>query len=229
MRNTLAAFLLALLISSSNALSEDLPSAVEFPSAEGTLLSAHRFGDGPDWVILAHMFPTDQTSWFTLAGALASRGYSALTFDFRGYGGSHGVKEIFKIDRDLEAAVHFARANGARRIVLIGASMGGTAALKVAAVEPVDGVIALSPPMTFFGLSSEEALPKIRAPKLFLVSAEEMNVSVQSVRNQFKKTPDPKEMEVVPGAAHGSRMLEGDRKGEVEKKILTFLDGIFKR
>jgi pimeloyl-ACP methyl ester carboxylesterase len=229
MRNILAISLLFLLVFSFNVFSKDIPPEVDFPSTDGTLLSAHRFGDGPDWVILAHMFPTDQTSWFPLAETLATRGYSVLTFDFRGYGDSHGVKEIYKIDRDLAAAVHFARANGARRIVLIGASMGGTAALKVAAAEPVDGVIALSPPMTFFGLSSEESLPKIRAPKLFFVSGEEMNVSVRSVRNQFKSTPDPKKMEIVPGAAHGSRMLEGERKEQVEKKILTFLDGIFKQ
>ncbi|HET6370692.1 MAG TPA: alpha/beta fold hydrolase, partial [Nitrospiria bacterium] len=201
MRNVLAVSILFLLVFSFNAFPIDLPPEIRFPSTDGTILSAHRFGDGPDWVILAHMFPTDQSSWYSLAGTLASKGYSALTFDFRGYGGSQGVKEIYKIDRDLAAAVHFAQANGARRMVLIGASMGGTAALKVAASEPVAGVIALSPPMTFFGLSSEEALPKIRVPKLFLVSAEEMNVSVRLVRNQFKATPDPKEMEIVPGAA----------------------------
>src|SRR3972149_1326741 len=35
-------------------------------------------------VVLAHMYPADQTSWWDYARTLAAEGYVALTFDFRG-------------------------------------------------------------------------------------------------------------------------------------------------
>jgi len=198
-----------------------------FQSTDGVTLSAHRFGSGSNWVILAHMFPADQTSWFSFADSLGASGWTALTFDFRGYGSSAGERDISRIDRDLAGAVHYARRSGARRIVIIGASMGGTAALKVSASEPVDGVVALSPPVAFLGLTSEEALPSVRAPKFFLVSKDEMNVSVESVRRQYKAAPEPKRMEVVPGAAHGSRMLEGKAGKSIQGEIIGFVRSIF--
>jgi pimeloyl-ACP methyl ester carboxylesterase len=196
---------------------------VRIRSTDGVSLSGRRFDSGPDWVILAHMFPVDQTSWFPFAETLAGRGFTALTFDFRGYGKSEGKKEVAKIDRDVVGAIRYAKSGGAKRIVLIGASMGGTAALKVAATEPVDGVVALSPPMIFMGLSSEEALPRLTIPKLFMVSEKEMNVSVQSVRRQFQKAPEPKALEILPGSAHGSRMLEEEGGKQAEGLILEFL------
>jgi len=172
------------------------------------------------------MFPTDQSSWYSFAEVVALRGLTSLTFDFRGYGNSEGPQEIARIDRDLAGAVHYAKHSGARRIVLIGASMGGTAALKVSAAEPIDAVVVFSPPISFWGLSSEEVLPSIRAPKFFLVSEKEMNVSVQSVRNQFKIAPEPKKLEIVAGSAHGSRMLEGEQGKKIQEKILKFVDSI---
>ena len=189
---------------------------IRFQSVDGVTLSGHRFGRGTDGVILAHRFPTDQISWFPFAESIQARDWTALTFDFRGYGTSDGEREIAKIDRDLAGAVHYARGSGAKRIILIGASMGGTAALKVSAAEPVDGVVVLSPSMAFLGLSSEEDLPKIRAPKFFLVSEVEMNVPVQSVRRQFKSAPEPKRLEVVPDSAHGSRMLDGEQGKRIQ-------------
>lgn len=178
---------------------------------------------------MAHMFPTDQTSWFPLATSLASQGFTAFTFDFRGYGESGGTREIARIDLDLSAAIRYAVGQQAEKIVLIGASMGATAALKVAADQPVDGVVALSPPMVFRGLSSEKALPRISSPKLFLVSQKEMNVSVASVRNQFRRTPPPKQMEILPGSDHGSRLLEGEQSERTMEIIVRFLDSVFQQ
>jgi hypothetical protein len=56
------------------------------------------------------------------------------------------------------------------------------------------------------------------------VSEKEMNVSVQSVRRQFQKAPEPKVLEILPGSAHGSRMLEGEEGKRAEELILAFLN-----
>ncbi len=71
--------------------------AVTCTSADGVRLSGRVFGsdDATAGVVLAHMQPADQTSWYAFAERLGDAGYRALTFDFRGYcpGGDAGCSE----------------------------------------------------------------------------------------------------------------------------------------
>ena len=105
------------------------------------------FGSGEIGVILTHMRGRDQSSGF-LSQGLHLNLDKVLTFDFRGYGKSTGTKDT-RMNRDLEAAVAYMRAKGAKEIILIGASMGGTAVIELALEAQVQGVVALSPPMAF--------------------------------------------------------------------------------
>ena len=43
------------------------------------------------------------------------------------------------MDRDLEAAIAYMRAKGAQQVILIGASMGGTAVIELASESQVQG------------------------------------------------------------------------------------------
>ncbi len=79
---------------------------VTFTTDDGVVLGGHLFGTGSKGVILAHMYPADQTSWYATAEKLAAQGYLVLTFDFRGYGESEGDKQIDRIDRDVMAAAN---------------------------------------------------------------------------------------------------------------------------
>ncbi len=144
-----------------------------FAASDGAELRGHVFGSGDRWVILSHMFPDDQTDWYPFAGQLSARGYHVLTFDFRGYGESQGDKQIDRIDRDLSAALAFVRQQRPRRVVLLGASMGATASIIVAAREPVDGLIALSAPTAFRGLDAGGIAVSVRcdAPTSVVIPA----------------------------------------------------------
>ena len=53
-----------------------------------------------------------QTSWHPLAQTLAEQGYSALAFDFNGYGKSEGTASTSLFARDLQAAIAFLRERG---------------------------------------------------------------------------------------------------------------------
>ena len=70
---------------------------VTFLTEDGIELNGNVFGQGKKWVILSHMYPTDQTSWFDFAQDLAQDGYIELTIDFRVYGKSKGDKEDIPI------------------------------------------------------------------------------------------------------------------------------------
>jgi pimeloyl-ACP methyl ester carboxylesterase len=193
---------------------------VTFTTEDEINLNGNIFGAGEKWAVLSHMYPTDQQSWFDFAKYLKQNGFGALTFDFRGYGKSEGEKDISKINIDLEAAVNFLKKNGIERIYLIGASMGGTACLVVAADEEVNGVIAISAPMEFKGLDAKDILDSITCPKLFI--ATEGDGDADEVAQEFyNKTAEPKAIEILGGNSHGTFIFEEDpANAELLKKLI---------
>ncbi len=198
--------------------------AVSFPTADGLTIHGHLFGDGDTLVILCHMRPSDQTSWYGFADELAKAGYSALTFDFRGYGESEGDTEVSKIDLDVEAAIEAMRAKGYDTIYLVGASMGGTASLIAAARQDVAGVVAISAPADFEGLDAEAVVDRVSERKLFIVSEGDTS-AVSSLERLSERAPEPREEEVFEGSDHGTHLLEGENAAEVKALITAFLSG----
>lgn len=178
---------------------------VRFKTSDGLLLSGRIYGNGGTAVVLGHMYGTDQTSWLETARVLTSRGFKVLTFDFRGYGLSGGVKEIPKIDRDMNAALDFMKRRD-KQVFLIGAGMGGTAALRVAAKTRVAGVATISAPAEFLGLSPGR-LAKIKGPKLFIVAARD-DGAPEAARRFYSEAAEPKELQIVPGAEQGTNMMQ---------------------
>lgn len=195
--------------------------SVSFVADDGITLRGHVFGSGDSWIILSHMFPDDQTAWFPFAGELAGRGYHVLTYDFRGYGESDGKKQIDRIDRDLSAAVGYVQRQHALRLVLLGASMGGTASVIVASRGSLDGLITLSAPITFRGLNAGDL--SLALPTLF-ISSELDDDNQLSARTLFENANGERSIDIVPGAAHGIGLLTSSQASEVRADIFKFLD-----
>ena len=196
---------------------------VHFTTADGVELTGELRGDGDPGVVLLHMFPADRTSWSPFAEELAEEGYTALNFDFRGYGDSEGERAIDEIWRDALAAVRFMRSEGHDRIVVIGASMGGTAALIVATREELAGVITLSAASTFMGLTiPPEALELITEPKLFIAAQGDTSAAA-TAQQLYAGSPPPKDVQIVTGNEHGTDLLEGGQAELVRNAILGFL------
>lgn len=201
--------------------------AVTFTTSDDLTLSGHLFGTGNAGVILAHMYPADQTSWYPTAERLAQEGYLVLTFDFRGYGDSQGDKDIEFIDRDMLAAILYIASAGADRVVLIGASMGGTACLvagdtsQVLSQIVVTGVATLSAPVEFRGLSAKEAAPRLLMPLLFV--AAEDDVGAEGATELQRLAADKGDLRIVPGDDHGTDLLGGAEADKVWALLLGFL------
>lgn len=198
--------------------------AVGFRTADGLTLSGHLFGSGDRWVILSHMFPDDQSDWYPFAGELGAKGYHVLTYDFRGYGVSQGQKQIDRIDRDLRAAIGYVRGRTPSRVLLLGASMGGTASIVVAADTPVDGLVALSAPETFRGLDALAVASSVRVPSL-LIAAQDDDGAAASARDLGTRlATSDKRVEIVNESLHGIHLLErGPAKDQVRAAVLDFL------
>lgn len=117
---------------------------VSFDS-HGDRLNGHIYlanGAGPHpTVILLHGFPGNEKN-LDLAQALRRDGFNVLFFHYRGAWGSEGVYSFTHVIEDVGAAAEFLRAKAAdyrvdpAKLITIGHSMGGFAALQGAARDP---------------------------------------------------------------------------------------------
>lgn len=196
--------------------------AVSFDTEDGVTIRGHLFGTGDTAVILSHMRPNDQRAWFAFARELAEQGFTALTYDFRGYGETGGDKELGLIDRDLTAAVRYLERQGFARIYLVGASMGGTASLIVAAREDVAGVVAVSAPARFEGLEADAVVADIEEPKLFIASIDDRD-AYTSLQAFSRAAGEPKDDLTFEGGAHGTELLESETAAGFKARIIQFL------
>ena len=205
--------------------------SIETITTEDALqLDARLFAAAPDrLVILLHMFPADQRSWFAFARELQARGTSALTLDFRGYGASEGGKDPGEIDRDVRAALAFARERGYQRIVLVGASMAGTAAIVVAAEDPLDGVVSLSAPSRMRGLDATVVVAELNTPLVLVAAAGDLSAMNALGGLAERARLDDDAQLVVPGTAHGSELLDSASGDEVREWMLAFLARVWGR
>jgi dienelactone hydrolase len=172
-------------------------------------------------VILAHMYPADQSDWTDFAQVLAAHGYQALTFDFRGFTESEGSSGTEFAGTDLLAAYQFMSPR-VSHIFIAGASLGAEAAILIAAREDVAGIILISVPTSFGGITVTESIRHVRAPILFVTSAGDPLVGGQP-EILYREAQAPKSMTVYPGRAHGTAILFGPHGPELQALMLRFL------
>ena len=205
--------------------------AVSFASADGVALDGRLFGAGQTAVVLSHMQPADQRSWFAFADRLAGQGYLVLTYDFRGYcpggegGCSQGERNISEIWQDVLGAVDFVRSRGATSVALVGASMGGTASLVAAGQEGVDveTVVTLSAPESIEGLVADAAvLQREQANKLFIAGVGDAPAA-DAAQHLSEISPPPKRVAIIPADDHGTDLLTGSRGEEVQRLVEMYL------
>jgi alpha/beta superfamily hydrolase len=204
---------------------------VIFKTEDDIQLNGNIFGRGDRWVILSHMYPTDQESWFDFAGELSERSYVALTFDFRGYGKSGGSKDdIVNIFKDVTAAITLAKSYNCRQVFLVGASMGGTASIIAASMDStISGVVALAAPGKMGDdLDAISVVPELKMPKLFICAIGD-DYHAKAAKAFYEKSVEPKTLEIMENSSeHGTFIFEKEPENAVRLKtiIINFLDSI---
>ncbi|HJM27600.1 MAG: alpha/beta hydrolase [Acidimicrobiales bacterium] len=193
---------------------------VRFRTEDSEDLWGSIFGEGEIAIVLTHMRGRDQSSWFPFARLASDSGYKVLTFDFRGYGKSTGKRDT-RMDRDLEAAVAYVRAKGARQVILIGASMGGTTAIELAPEVNAQGVAALSPPSSFGKINALNAVSSMLIPLLLIVAENDppftgdaRNIETAAAATQFLE---------LPGQQHGTNLF-AEHSDQISGILLSFID-----
>ena len=215
---------------STSSIDPEPSTAVTFDTADSVTLAGRLFGpaSATSGIVLAHMLPADQTSWYPFAERLAGQGFRVLTFDFRGYcpggdgGCSEGMKDIDAAPIDLRAAVAFLRADGIQRIGIAGASMGGTAALLVASRdrEGIPALVMLSAPQVLSGLAvGQSELQTVTGAKLYIAGLGDPAGSVASADALAAIGPEPADEQIVTVDAHGTDLLTSSQGEQVQAMI----------
>lgn len=180
---------------------------IRFRAADGLRLAGHRFGRGKTAVVFAHEARGGACQWIPYARALARRGYLTIAFDFRGYGRSQTPKRgaWSRLPADVIAAAKLSRSLGARKVVVVGASMGGTnvVAAGANARTVIDGVISASAPTSYGRTDALAAARRLQLPVLYVVGEGDEGF-VEHSRLLYEATSSPdKRLEILDSPQHG--------------------------
>jgi len=189
-------------------------------------LAALSIGTGRVAVILAHQSDGSLCQWWPYARSLAVR-FRVVAFDFDGSGASPSGDGNYP--GEIAAASRWARHHGARLIVLMGASMGGTAVMIAAADlgHLVAGVIDLSGPAQFGAMDALTAARRVRVPALFGYGTLDgaFPADVRAVRAATASRDKP--VVTVSGGAHGAALVDpAVGYGNVRQAVLHFIQAI---
>ena len=194
-------------------------------STQSVQLQGVERGEGTVGVVLAHMLGSSQSAWSPLIDQLVREDFRVLTFDFRGHGLSGGDRNPSAAALDLTAAVEKLRSVGATKVFVVGASMGGTAAIVVASGQKLEGVVTISAPLEIDQLDAREAVKALDEPSLFMVAADDDDRYTDAARTFAASAPREKRLQIITGTgAHGTDLLADEKtRQRVIDLIIDFL------
>ncbi len=184
--------------------------------------------------ILLHMYRSDRSAWAPLAEKLREAGFAVVAVDMRGHGDSaagdsrervmaRDPKIFAEMRLDAEAAYGWAvKQPGVdpSRVVLVGASVGCSVALRTAAADPsVDALVLMTPGLNYLGLDSAVDIEKVEGRAILMLATEGEREAADTLSK--KRPKRGRSLVVGPGVVHGTRMF-GEIDG-IEDRIVDFL------
>lgn len=196
-------------------------------------------------VVLVHMYSRSRSDWADFAADLQKAGHAVLALDLRGHGKStrrkgesldwrtFGGPEWLAVTADIRAAIdHLLRKKevDAKRVFVIGASVGANLTLRCAAdeakgKETVRGIALLSPGENYCGVESMDALERYGSRRIFLAAGEDDPEACADTRRLAERAQDPgKVVKIYPSAGHGTQMFGRDEpKGDLATSLKAWL------
>jgi dienelactone hydrolase len=190
--------------------------------APGERLPAVVLGQGGSTgIVFANQSASSACGWLPYARAVARDGVRSVVFD---YAAASREDEVL-------AAARWLRSHGARRVVLVGASIGGRAVVTAAArggPRRVDAVISLSGERI---LGAQPDLladaRRLRVPTLWVSSENDAYTKFATETRQLYRGARgharPDRLLVVGGADHGIDLLTGPQAPKVVPEVTRFI------
>lgn len=190
---------------------------ISYRTSDGGEIFANLYGGGTHAVLLAHGAVFDKESWDALARRLSEAGLQVLAIDFRGYGRSTAGRSRRALHEDVLGGIQFLHDQGAERVSVIGASMGGGAAGDAAARAPqgaIDRLILLA-------AMPAQAPGRMQGRKLFIVSSGDG--ARRDVERQYEAARGVKELTILPGSAHAQHIFRTGESETLTRALLAWL------
>lgn len=200
---------------------------VTFDTPDDATLQGELYGSGTTAVIFSVMGNCKQ-GWRELTQRTAAQGLMALIYRWRDCSESGRVNEAELSQNflnDTRGAIRFMRDQGAEKIILAGASLGGMASAKLAIESEASGLIVFASPakISQWGFEIEAADLDTDIPKLFLTADHDTVVPLASSQALYDLAAEPKEWQTYPGTAHGTDLFERVNGEEAAQRILEFI------
>jgi alpha/beta superfamily hydrolase len=212
---------------------------ISFTTEDGLQIYGYIYHGGGDLaVILAHQRsrpqpgpPQNQKSWQYFAELLATKGYTVLTFNFRGIGRSEGdIDEMEnEVVKDTLAAVEYLQAEDYHRIVCIGAEMGGTSCMESAQSYDFEGLVVIASTLSLGEPTkiTDEDIERFTMPKLFICADQDRYERIiGETQYLYDKSPEPKQLRFFSGTAHGTELFYTEHAEEFRGLLLDFLEAL---
>lgn len=198
-------------------------------TAPGISLAGAVVGSGPNAAVFLHQSDQSYCGFWPYVSALPAGSLHGYLFGLCGFGDSTCSTEA-TVDRRAQIAllVSSARKAGAKRVTLVGASMGGALAVGYAKAVGADAVVDLSgPPAWFEAPTSAAAAPTLTMPLLVVLGApdssqrERLEAMVAAAPTQHKA------FRWVPDGGHGwDQLTTGTGEvSEVGREVLEMVQG----
>jgi dienelactone hydrolase len=176
---------------------------------DGSLINTASWGTGSTTAILLHQTDGNGLCGFLLYGDyLARRGVRVMAVDLCGYGQSVCQRPLSTdAVAQVRSLAEAARSAGAKRVVLIGASMGGSLAVTAAAPVKAAAVVDLSGPADFDISHISTDARTVTMPALIAFGRDTDPIDLAAVRAQLKAMPTKRKKLLVLQAGHGYDLL----------------------
>ncbi|RZI83603.1 MAG: alpha/beta fold hydrolase [Rubrivivax sp.] len=173
-------------------------------------------------VFFLHGNAGNLATWFTSTDFWLSTGYDVFMLDYRGFGKSTGhIDGEAQLHDDMRRAWdQVAPQYAGRKLVIYGRSLGTGLAARLATQVPADLLVLVSPYESMVSLTSQfypwvpswalryplrtdECLPKVKAPRIFIVHGEQ-DALIPVVHAEHLKALNPRARLLrLPQAGHG--------------------------
>jgi pimeloyl-ACP methyl ester carboxylesterase len=189
-------------------------------------LAALSIGTGHVAVVLAHQVGGSLCQWWPYARSLAA-GFRVIAFDFDGCGASPSGDADYP--GEVAAAAQWARRTGARQVVLMGASMGGTAVMVAAGRlgASVAAAVDLSGPALFAGMDALSAARRVHVPVMFAYGTQDFGFAADLRRVRAATATRDKPLVTVNDKTHGTALVDPEvGYARVRAAVLRFLRAV---
>jgi pimeloyl-ACP methyl ester carboxylesterase len=203
-----------------------------FDTSDGASITGELYGSGTTAVVFSVMGDCNP-GWRELAQLAAAQGLMTLTYPWRDCGPAGPTSDeqlVSNFVNDARGAIRFMRSQGAEKLILVGASLGGIASAKLAIESGASGLIVLASPPQIPGhdFQIEASDLDTNIPKLFITADHDSVVPAGETRKMYDMAAQPKEWQTYPGTAHGTDLFKTENGSDSQERILAFILAIAK-